>query len=99
MSEIKRAVFKPYNGHPQIDADLYAKADAEYRRDLERERDELRAEIERLREAIFWACGMSGSFPSRRDGQGQFWWRRGLRERAGISVSEINQRAMEADDE
>jgi hypothetical protein len=48
MSDIKKAVFVPCNGHLQIDADLHAKAEANYCRDLERERDELRAEIEQM---------------------------------------------------
>lgn len=52
MAEIKRAVFKPHKGHLQIDADLHAKARAEYTTDLERERDELRAEGQRLKNIL-----------------------------------------------
>lgn len=56
--------------------------------------DRLRAENERLREAIFWACGVNGTFRLREDGEGQFWWRKELRELAGISGEELNRRAL-----
>lgn len=54
----------------------------------------LEEEIERLREAIFWACGVNGTFRLREDGEGQFWWRKELRELAGISGEELNRRAL-----
>jgi len=58
--EIKRAVFKPYNGHPQIDADLHAKAVGDYTRDLERERTQLRSVLARVHDELH-------------DPTGQFW--------------------------
>ena len=46
------------------------------------ERDTLRAENERLREAIAWALGENGDFRVREDGEGRYWWRTELRARA-----------------
>jgi hypothetical protein len=40
--------------------------------------------VRRLEAAIRWALGESGEFPMREPGQGQYWWRKGLRERAGL---------------
>ena len=57
--------------------------------------EELERECERLRETIFWACGVNGTFRLRADGEGLYWWRRELRERAGISAEEMNRRALE----
>jgi hypothetical protein len=53
------------------------------------------AEIERLREAIFWACGVGGEFRLREDNEGAFWWRKELMERSGISAEELNRLALE----
>jgi hypothetical protein len=55
---------------------------------------------EELEAAIFWACGVNGTFPPRQDGEGAYWWRTELRERAGISSEELNRRAiLEVSDE
>lgn len=40
----------------------------------------------RLELAIRWALGEMDDFPAREDGQGAYWWRKELRERAGLSV-------------
>jgi hypothetical protein len=45
---------------------------------------ELYAERDRLLSAIRWALGIDGDFPERQEGQGLFWWRRELLERAGL---------------
>lgn len=42
---------------------------------LEQERDA-------LREAVHWALGERGDFPTRQEGQGAYWWRTELREKA-----------------
>lgn len=47
--------------------------------------DNLEAENKRLREAIRWALGENGDFRYREEGEGQFWWRKELRERAGLN--------------
>lgn len=44
---------------------------------------ELRAENERLRGAILWALGY-GDFSERQPGQGAYWWRIELAQRAAI---------------
>lgn len=54
----------------------------------------LEAEVARLRDAILWACGVRGEFPIRREGQGAYYWRKELRERAGISDAELNAAAL-----
>jgi hypothetical protein len=51
-------------------------------------REKAEREVERLREAIFWALGC-GDWPERREGQGAFYWRSELIERAGITAEEI----------
>jgi hypothetical protein len=52
------------------------------------------AQAARLREAIFWACGAVGDFPGSGDrSRGNFFWRKELRERAGITDEELNARA------
>ena len=63
--------------------------------DLRRNKiDELERENARLREAIFWACGAVGDFPGSGDrSRGNFFWRKELRERAGITDEELNARA------
>ena len=45
-----------------------------------------RAEAVALREAIEWALGCSGDFVVRKRGEGPFWWRKELRERALAAV-------------
>lgn len=52
------------------------------------------AEAARYREAILWACGIRGEFRCRRPEDGAFWWRKELRERAGISSDELNREAV-----
>ena len=57
------------------------------------------AEVARLREAIFWACGAHGDFPGSGDpSKGKFFWRSELRQRAGITGEELNARAALATD-
>lgn len=48
---------------------------------------EARAERDRFEQAIRWALGemVAGeTFPSAKVGDPPYWWRRGLRERAGL---------------
>lgn len=47
----------------------------------------LRAENERLREAISWALGET-DFRPRKEGEGAYWWRKELRERAALQAGE-----------
>ena len=56
-------------------------------------------ECDRLREAILWACGMRGKFPIRQEWQGAYYWRKELRERAGISYEEIDSQALAGGEE
>jgi hypothetical protein len=39
-------------------------------------------QVEEMREALKWALGESGDFRTRSDGEGYYWWRKELRERA-----------------
>jgi len=55
---------------------------------------ELEQDRDRLRGAILWACGMRGKFPIRQEWQGAYYWRKELRERAGISYEEIDSQAL-----
>jgi hypothetical protein len=55
------------------------------------ERDERIAELE---EAVFWALGCHGVWPERQEGQGKFYWRIELGDRAGLSAERINERAL-----
>ena len=48
----------------------------------DRQLAEREQEVERLREAVYWALGMRGAFRLRADGEGAFWWRKELRRRA-----------------
>ena len=55
---------------------------------------EQKAEIERaevaacrMQTAIRWALGEGDDFPAREDGQGAYWWRNELRERAALASS------------
>jgi hypothetical protein len=34
--------------------------------------------------ALRWALGVNGEFPTRKDGQGAYWWRTELQRRAGL---------------
>ena len=63
-----------YEDTPEMDAALESGIRA-----ADEERDELRAEVEKLRSAIEWAVGPGG-----RDAANAWWLRRGLRERAGM---------------
>lgn len=49
---------------------------AEIRRRLER--------LEKCEAAIRWALGEEGDFPTRQTGQGAYWWRTELRNRAAL---------------
>ncbi len=54
-----------------------------------RERDEARAEVERLRSAVRWACGYDEGAPHfdpPEDGP-RYWWRSELRRRAGLAAT------------
>ncbi len=42
-----------------------------------------------LREAILWALGSKGTFPTRPDGKGQYYWRAELRARAGTALGDV----------
>lgn len=44
----------------------------------------LAEENEKLRSAIEWALGVGDGFDPRKDGEGAYWWRKGLAERAGL---------------
>lgn len=59
--------------------------------------DALRARIEQLEGAVYWACGVNGEFDRPDNARGAFWWRTELRERAGISAEQLNARAALAD--
>jgi hypothetical protein len=48
------------------------------------ERDTLAARVNVLEEAILWADGLNGGFLLRGDGEGPYYWRRELMERAAI---------------
>ena len=50
---------------------------------LAQRNDSLR-EVEKLRTAVLWALGQNGSFATRPDGAGAYWWREELRKRAGL---------------
>lgn len=43
----------------------------------------------RMERAILWALGTS-DFPSRKEGQGAYWWRTELQKRAGITGDQVN---------
>jgi hypothetical protein len=68
-------------------SDLLKAARAEHA-SLVAERDQARAEVERLTDAINWALGVTmpdGSFiPAREEGQGSYYWRPELMRRAGL---------------
>ena len=53
--------------------------DAEQRAEAAEER------CKRLNDAIIWALGYT-DFAERKDGQGKYWWRSGLRERCGDAL-------------
>jgi hypothetical protein len=40
--------------------------------------------INRYRDALTWALGAGGSFPTRPVGKGAYWWRSELQKRAGL---------------
>lgn len=46
-------------------------------------------EIIRLEDAIRWALGEKGDFPSRPEGAGSYYWRAELRKRAGMSRANV----------
>jgi len=41
-------------------------------------------EIKQLRNAVKWALGENGEFPERKENEGNFWWRKNLRNIAGL---------------
>lgn len=49
--------------------------------------DDPRKEVRRLLRAVRWALGEVGDFEPRKEGQGVYWWRTGLRRRAGLRKS------------
>ena len=57
---------------------------ARLRVSLRHERDAALARVETLLDALNWAMGANGTFPFREEGQGAYWWRTELRERAGL---------------
>lgn len=57
--------------------DAYAEQLAEVKR--------LTEEKEGLEKALNWALGVAGDFRLREDGEGAYWWRKELAERAGLS--------------
>jgi hypothetical protein len=44
----------------------------------------LQALLDEYMDAITWALGANGDFRSRNDGEGSYWWRKELQERAGL---------------
>ena len=44
----------------------------------------VRDKFKRVRDAIVWASGVRGDFHGRQDGDGQYYWRKELIERAGM---------------
>jgi hypothetical protein len=56
------------------------------------------ARVKELEEAIFWALGCHGAWPERQEGQGKFYWRVELGDRAGLSAERINERALRGED-
>lgn len=44
----------------------------------------MQAEHEKYRQALEWALGANGKFRQRPVGAGQYWWRKELKERAGL---------------
>ena len=57
---------------------------------LQRERDEARAEVERLRSAVRWACGYDEGAPhfDPPEGAPRYWWRAELMRRAALAATE-----------
>jgi hypothetical protein len=51
---------------------------------LQARAEQAEAENKRLRKAILWADGQVDDFRARREGEGAYWWRRELMERAGL---------------
>ena len=52
--------------------------------DAAAEIERLRARIAELEGAVVWALGYT-DFRERREGEGAYWWRKELRERAGMN--------------
>ena len=52
----------------------------------------------RMQTAIRWALGELGGFPGRSEGQGAYWWRTELRERAALADSQPCKHAAELAD-
>lgn len=52
---------------------------------LVRTMGKLRRKNARLLEAVLWALGESDTFTPRAEGDGQYWWRKELRRRAGLT--------------
>ena len=61
-----------------------------FARTLERETVVLRAEVERLRSAVRWACGYDEGAPRFEQPYNgpRYWWRGELMRRAGLSATE-----------
>lgn len=57
---------------------------------FKRERDEAKRALAAVRAAIVWALGYT-DFPSRKEGEGAYWWRPELRRRSGITQEQIEQ--------
>lgn len=51
-------------------------------RKWKRETKKARAEAERFRQAILWADGLNGKFRPQEEGEGRYWWRTELMDRA-----------------
>lgn len=43
----------------------------------------------KMREALLWAYGMGDDFPDRQPGEGAFWWRSELADRAPFLIEEV----------
>jgi hypothetical protein len=51
----------------------------------------LKGRIALLESAVAWALGENGEFRERREGEGAYWWRKELRERASIGRESSNE--------
>jgi hypothetical protein len=50
------------------------------------------ARVAELEAAILWADGQGDDFPERQPGQGAYWWRRELMQRAGMRAAVLAQK-------